>query len=238
VGFQELFNSAYESAKSGNYVMAVQEYENARRALPADHAGLTPEDHAKTLRSIAFNLAQILNKLGRYREALENVDLGLAQKPTAHGKAIAFAARGEALYGLERPIEGKEMFEEAVRAHPVTGRLNSAESMIRIGASDLIVVAGQWIEKVVSLFGDQLNEMQRLEVESLRHQFVAKSAPPLSTSSKESAQILVDRAKELSRDPGKLTQAADLLEQALSQSPELREKHANRLQLWRKGVAM
>ena len=49
---------------------------------------------------------------------------------------------------------------------------------------------------------------------------------------------LVARAEELSRTPGRLGRAADLLEDAIALEPRLREDHAYRLSLWRRGVVM
>ncbi|MEU0458489.1 hypothetical protein ABZ322_37240, partial [Streptomyces sp. NPDC006129] len=46
------------------------------------------------------------------------------------------------------------------------------------------------------------------------------------------------RATALSRVPGKLGEAADLLEETISRYPQLRERHLTRLMTWRRGVIM
>jgi len=48
----------------------------------------------------------------------------------------------------------------------------------------------------------------------------------------------LSEALKLSKQANKLTEAADLLEEVLNQSPDLREKYENKLILWRHGVAM
>lgn len=52
------------------------------------------------------------------------------------------------------------------------------------------------------------------------------------------ARGLVRQAEALARTPGRLSPAADLLEEAIGLSPRLRERHLPTLVLWRKGVVM
>jgi eukaryotic-like serine/threonine-protein kinase len=54
----------------------------------------------------------------------------------------------------------------------------------------------------------------------------------------ERARRLADEALELSRVPGGLDRAADLMEEAVNLSPRIRELHLHRLILWRRGVVM
>ena len=49
---------------------------------------------------------------------------------------------------------------------------------------------------------------------------------------------MVARARTLAQQPGRVTEAADLLEEALNARPELRIDHEYHLRLWRKGMAM
>lgn len=49
---------------------------------------------------------------------------------------------------------------------------------------------------------------------------------------------LVRAAIALSREPGRLADAADRLEEVMGHHPELRERHMSRLTTWRKGVVM
>jgi len=52
------------------------------------------------------------------------------------------------------------------------------------------------------------------------------------------ADGLVREALRLSKQPGKLPAAADLMEEAISKNPELRERYEAMLRLWRKGLCM
>lgn len=51
-------------------------------------------------------------------------------------------------------------------------------------------------------------------------------------------QDAVNEAMVLARDPGKLVKAADLLEEAINNAPDLRDKYQSQLKLWRRGVCM
>jgi serine/threonine protein kinase len=52
------------------------------------------------------------------------------------------------------------------------------------------------------------------------------------------AKDMVARALKLSRQAGKLVEAADLMEEAFNKSPGLRVEFASQLKLWRKGIVM
>jgi len=53
---------------------------------------------------------------------------------------------------------------------------------------------------------------------------------------KVEAQNALDEAVRIAQDPARLTIAADLLEEAISKDPALRERYGSQLQLWRKGI--
>jgi len=53
---------------------------------------------------------------------------------------------------------------------------------------------------------------------------------------KVAAQHALDEAVRIAQDPARLTIAADLLEEAISKDPALRERYGSQLQLWRKGI--
>lgn len=55
---------------------------------------------------------------------------------------------------------------------------------------------------------------------------------------REQALKMVARAIRLSRQAGKLTEAADLMEEAFNKWPELREQHEYQIKLWRRGISM
>lgn len=52
------------------------------------------------------------------------------------------------------------------------------------------------------------------------------------------AESLLKQAREMAHQPGKLVEAADLLEQALNLKPEWREQYEYQLQLWRRGIML
>ncbi|WBB64070.1 serine/threonine-protein kinase [Streptomyces sp. WMMC500] len=68
----------------------------------------------------------------------------------------------------------------------------------------------------------------------------ARPAPPVPPAEPAepapTAEELVRAALALSRVPGRLADAADRLEEALSRHPRLRERHLTRLTTWRRGV--
>jgi len=51
------------------------------------------------------------------------------------------------------------------------------------------------------------------------------------------AQQLIKTAEELARS-GRLTEAADTMEEAFNKSPEIRDKYSERVRLWRRGMSM
>lgn len=68
---------------------------------------------------------------------------------------------------------------------------------------------------------------------------VTKSALGLLSSADEAdGRSLAARAMTLSKIPGKLVEAADLMEEAVGKAPHLREQYEYQIQLWRKGVVM
>jgi len=234
---QELFDSASQAAQGGDDSEAVRQYQVALTSVQNSRTQLPAESRAQIIRSVAFNLAQSLNKLGRFAEALEHIELGMEHHPTAVGMAIALAARGEALCGLQRLEDGQRAFEEAAQAHPIIGRLNSAEAMVRLGMPALVFIAEQWVNRVVSTCGSQLNDSLRAEVHRIREQ-ISHHKNAVQPIVSDNAIELIEKARLLAKTPGKLTEAADLMEQALTQSPDLRERYESILRLWRKGIAM
>ena len=53
-----------------------------------------------------------------------------------------------------------------------------------------------------------------------------------------SSEELINNALELSHDASKLVEAADLMEEALTNSPEFRDKYEYQLTLWRRGIML
>jgi hypothetical protein len=52
------------------------------------------------------------------------------------------------------------------------------------------------------------------------------------------AEGLAAEAVQLASKQGRLSEAADLLEQAIVRLPRLKEKYESQLRLWRRGIAM
>lgn len=61
---------------------------------------------------------------------------------------------------------------------------------------------------------------------------------PQSTVDEAGARDLADRAMKLSRQPGKLMEAADMMEEAFTKCPPLCDRYEYNLKLWRKGLVM
>ncbi len=59
-----------------------------------------------------------------------------------------------------------------------------------------------------------------------------------SPTDASAAHDMVRRAIEMSKAPGSLMSAADLLEEAINKTPELRDRYQSQLALWRRGICM
>jgi serine/threonine-protein kinase len=59
-----------------------------------------------------------------------------------------------------------------------------------------------------------------------------------STPLPEEARRIASRAIELAQNPATLNEAADLMEEAFSKLPELRNEYRGRVTLWRRGISM
>jgi serine/threonine-protein kinase len=59
-----------------------------------------------------------------------------------------------------------------------------------------------------------------------------------STPLPEEARSIASRAIELAQNPATLNEAADLMEEAFSKLPELRNEYRGRVTLWRRGISM
>lgn len=64
----------------------------------------------------------------------------------------------------------------------------------------------------------------------------ALGMPSPTDAGKVEADIKV--ALALAKEPGRLTLAADMLEEAINKHPDLRERYESQLRLWRRGVSM
>lgn len=61
---------------------------------------------------------------------------------------------------------------------------------------------------------------------------------PVTSLHPKEASALIEQALKLAKDPRKLIEAADLLEEALKDLPSLRDRYGYRVQLWRRGLMM
>jgi tetratricopeptide (TPR) repeat protein len=127
----------------------------------------SPRVDPQLVRAAAFNLAQVLNKLMEYAQAVHYAELGLGLHPTSRGRAIGLAAKGEALMGLNRQAEGQAAFDEAACADPIVGRLNAAEAMVRLGSPALLKQAESWVAMVLASHGHSLDSGLRAEVKEI-----------------------------------------------------------------------
>lgn len=59
---------------------------------------------------------------------------------------------------------------------------------------------------------------------------------PQSTADEAGARDLANQAMKLAKNPGKLMEAADMMEEAFTKCPPLRERYEYQLKLWRKGL--
>jgi serine/threonine-protein kinase len=59
-----------------------------------------------------------------------------------------------------------------------------------------------------------------------------------STANEKRGREMAERALEMTREAGQLIEAADLMEEAFNQWPQLRDEYEYRLTLWRRGIAM
>jgi tetratricopeptide (TPR) repeat protein len=89
-----------------------------------------------------------------------------------HEKCLT--ALGEALHGLKRYQEATAAFEDAVAQHAIVGRLNSADSMTRLGSVAMLDTAEQWVNEVQQTFGTRLEDNFRAEVDTILGKIAAK----------------------------------------------------------------
>ena len=59
-----------------------------------------------------------------------------------------------------------------------------------------------------------------------------------SPANEKRAREMAERALGMAREAGQLIEAADLMEEAFNQWPQLRDEYEYRLKLWRRGIAM
>lgn len=171
---QSLFDAALAAAARGDHRLAAQAYEQFLDGVQGPGSPVSPAERPQLVRSAAFNLAQVLNKSGEYDQALSWIEKGLAMSPTAVGRAIALAAKGEALYGLKRIEDGRAALDEAVDAHPVIGRLNAADTAARVGPNGVLRIARKWIDAVLTTFASSLDAALREEAEQVREALTAR----------------------------------------------------------------
>ncbi len=77
------------------------------------------------------------------------------------------------------------------------------------------------------------------EQKSLGADGVSKSAlGQYSPANEDQARQMAASALKLSRQPNKLVEAADMMEEAFNKWPDLRERHEYQLKLWRRGVTL
>jgi tetratricopeptide (TPR) repeat protein len=169
-----LFIRANGLFKRGDYREAAKIYEQVVDEASISPSGFASGETDQFLRSACFNFAQVLNRLKEFERALGFVEQGLKLSPTPVGRAIALAAKGEALCGLNRDEEGTVAFEEAICAHPVVGRLNASDSMTRVESTKLLKLAEQWIDEVIQSYGSQFESSTQSEAATISGKIAAR----------------------------------------------------------------
>lgn len=96
-------------------------------------------------------------------------------------------------------------------------------------ARELLAALEGWTKPVRRKSGN------KAEMSSLLGKSVLGAHSPLDNSE---GNKLAMEALKLAKGQGKLFEAADLMEEAFNRAPNLREKYANRVRLWRCGVSM
>jgi serine/threonine-protein kinase len=96
--------------------------------------------------------------------------------------------------------------------------------------------------------GEMLSDLTNWNPRALESLAQPKSAESLemsksvlgvySAADEEEARRMAGEAAALSRTIGKLSDAADLMEEALNKWPDLRPQYEYQLKLWRRGIAM
>jgi tetratricopeptide (TPR) repeat protein len=248
IDLQALFDKAFQHAERGENQEAARVYEAFLDAVQGPRSGVSPAQRPQLIRSAAFNLAQVLNKLKDYQKALAMVDLGLSHSPSEYGRAIALAARGEALCGLQRDTEGMMAFKEAMRAHPVVGRLNAADAMTRLGSTAYLQLADEWVNTVLSTLGHLLDDRLYDEAHGIRREIVrlraqagetsAATPPTPAASSTHEAQRHLHHALTAARQAATLAEAIAALEKAMTLDPALCSEYAGLLRQWKMGIVM
>lgn len=173
---EELFHRGESAAAQSRHSDAVAAYEHALEGSRRANVPDDPASRRQAQRSIAFNLAQQLNRIGNFQRALEVVDFGMTLAPTGFGSAVALAARGEAQYALGRQAESMQSYERAVAAHPIVGRLNSADAMSREPSGALLGIAEAWTREAVELGGAELPAELLTEVEVILRRVATRRA--------------------------------------------------------------
>jgi eukaryotic-like serine/threonine-protein kinase len=105
----------------------------------------------------------------------------------------------------------------------------------RIVLAALERVPGDRIQSA-SLLAEELRRWRKALTEPKR---AVRTAPPVTrTNVEQRAERLAGQALVLARHPATLREAADLMEEAVTLSVRIRDRHQERLTLWRRGVMM
>ena len=80
---------------------------------------------------------------------------------------------------------------------------------------------------------NETNHKKSLSSEESKSRFA-----PYSPINQKEGQDLARRAIRMAKEEGRLSEAADMMEEAFNKAPLLREKYANQVRLWRCGISM
>lgn len=129
-----------------------------------------------------------------------------------------------------RPIRPPSVYNVSIDAglESVIYRCLAASASDRYAhAEDLLHDIEKWEPSYASR-GDSVSQAKK----SSKSAIAERSPHNLEGEAKDALQ----EAIQIAQDPMKLTLAADLLEEAISKDPRLRERYESQLQLWRKGI--
>ena len=96
-------------------------------------------------------------------------------------------------------------------------------------AKELLQELGEW--KPVQL---QRTVVPDIATENSSKAVFGEHSPIDKTAARET----IKKAIELSKEPGKLPLATDILEEVINKDPNLRQQYGSQLKLWRRGISM
>jgi len=98
-----------------------------------------------------------------------------------------------------------------------------------VNAKELLDALESWVKP------DRRNKDKKAISSSIMGKSILGIHSPLNNSEGQKQAMT---ALKLAKEHGKLFEAADMMEEAFNKAPELRDKYADKVRLWRCGVSM